>query len=131
MTSTKSPHYRYIIATDDTFSDTDPICKYKLFGKNKLSRHRMAIRLSMPDDIDLQIVKNKNTCYAITTDRRMLSDFNYDCIVRINHVWITVNQLRHYAMSQWFDILLAIGFYEQNGILKKPRGWHSHNKNTN
>lgn len=71
---------------------TDKICDYGLIGAVNIKSFCSALRVNIPDDLELE----KWSCddYSTTSDTRTIGELGYDVMVKINKRWRAMNELK-------------------------------------
>lgn len=82
--------YRYI--TNGLCTPNDSVSSYRLIGGNNVSHHSSAIRIEIPDDMELE----KWSCdsYSTTEDARHIKDLNPRVMIRVNMKMTCFDDLR-------------------------------------
>ena len=100
--------YRYI--TNGSCTPNESVSSYRLIGGNNINHHLDAIRIEIPDDMELE----KWSCdsYSTTEDTRLIKDLNPCVLVRVNmkmtyfddlqKAWLA-NKVEPYEFGQYME----------------------------
>ena len=93
--------YRYILC--GIVNPKDRIENFRLIAANCLGNHTSDIRVVIPENMELI----KCTCdnYSTTCDKRLLSELEYDVLIKRNGKWIVMNELKSYQPHEFSKIL--------------------------
>lgn len=103
----KRRRYRYILS--GAVEPKDKISDFRLISKNPLLYSNSAIRVFIPDDMELE--KWRCDDYSTTSDGRTLEELEYDVVIKVNGKFIKRNDLKKHAPHEYHEILIDEGYF--------------------
>ena len=102
----KRRRYRYILS--GTVKSKDKISDFRLISKNTSPYSNSAIRVFIPDDMELKKWRCDN--YSTTSDGRTLEELEYDVLIKVNGKFIKRNDLKKHEPHEYYEILINEGY---------------------
>lgn len=102
----KRRRYRYILS--GKVKPKDKISDFRLISKNTSPYSTSAIRVFIPDDMELEKWRCDN--YSTTSDGRTLEELEYDVLIKVNGKFIKRNDLKKHEPHEYYEILINEGY---------------------